>query len=771
MAPELLAKTSMRVNAVRYSQIQSWLVARPIITAAAMVCLLLLVGCGPQSGETPINSPYARGAETENVMYTAFAQRSPKFLDPARSYSTDETPFTYNIYEPLYGYHYLKRPYELIPRAARAVAEPNFFNAQGEPLPADTPEPQIAESVYDIPIKPGIMFAPHPVFARGTDGQFSYWPMSIEALADKFAISDFKQTGTRELTAYDFVYAIRRLASPRVASPIFSTLAEHVVGMQEYGKRLREIDVDIRKQAPAGTRDLPWLDLRDTGFSGVEALDAYTLRIRVKGFYPQFKYWLAMTFVAPIPWEADRFYSQPGMAKQNLSLNNWPVGTGPYMMGESIQNRRHVLVRNPNFRGEPYPCEGEPGDRAAGLLADCGKMTPFIDRIVFTMEKESIPLQGKFMQGYYDIPQVDRGDTGVAMLVAASDSTEKAALYAQHGIQLPTTVEAQSRYFGFNWKDPVVGMGDTPEQQVRNRKLRQALSIAFNWEEFVAIFENDQAQVAYGPVPPGILGYQAGVEGVNRVVYDLKDDKPVRKSLSEARRLLAEAGYPDGRDEKTGQPLVLYFDSTGGPGGSSPMLDWMRRQFGHLGVQLDIRSTDYNRFQDKMARGVAQMFMWGWVADYPDAENFLFLLYGPNIKAEKGGENASNYVNPAYDVLFEKMRDLPDGPEKEQVIAQMTQILQEDAPWMFGVFPKSGGAFQQWVGNAKPTQMVRNVLQFMKIDSALRVQKINVWNPPVWWPLGLLLALLGLVVWPAWRALRKQDRQTAFGDITLGDKK
>ena len=771
MAPELLAKTSMRVNAVRHSQIQSLLVARPIIAAAAMVCLLLLVGCGPQSGETPINSPYARGAETENVMYTAFAQRSPKFLDPARSYSTDETPFTYNIYEPLYGYHYLKRPYELIPRAARAVAEPNFFNAQGEPLPADTPVPQIAESVYDIPITPGIKFAPHPVFARGTDGQFSYWPMPAEALADKFAISDFKQTGTRELTAYDFVYAIRRLASPRVASPIFSTLAEHVVGMQEYGKRLREIDVDIRKQAPAGTRDLPWLDLRDTGFSGVEALDAYTLRIRVKGFYPQFKYWLAMTFVAPIPWEADRFYSQPGMAKQNLSLNNWPVGTGPYMMGESIQNRRHVLVRNPNFRGEPYPCEGEPGDRAAGLLADCGKMTPFIDRIVFTMEKESIPLQGKFMQGYYDIPQVDRGDTGVAMLVAASDSTEKAALYAQHGIQLPTTVEAQSRYFGFNWKDPVVGMGDTPEQQVRNRKLRQALSIAFNWEEFVAIFENDQAQVAYGPVPPGILGYQAGVEGVNRVVYDLKDDKPVRKSLSEARRLLAEAGYPDGRDEKTGQPLVLYFDSTGGPGGSSPMLDWMRRQFGHLGVQLDIRSTDYNRFQDKMARGVAQMFMWGWVADYPDAENFLFLLYGPNIKAEKGGENASNYVNPAYDALFEKMRDLPDGPEKEQVIAQMTQILQDDAPWMFGVFPKSGGAFQQWVGNAKPTQMVRNVLQFMKIDSALRVQKINVWNPPVWWPLGLLLALLGLVVWPAWRALRKQDRQTAFGDVTLGDKK
>ena len=730
----------------------------------AIACCAVLAGCGPQGIDSPINSPYAAGAETKNVLYTAFTQRSPKYLDPARSYSTDETPYTYNIYEPLYGYHYLKRPYELIPRTALEVAEPTYVDKQGNKLAADAAPKDIAESVYDIPLRKGIQYQPHPVFARQSDGRYSYWPLTPEQLAEKFAISDFAQQGTRELNAHDYVYAIRRLASPRVASPIFSTLAQHVVGMKEYGGRLREIDTALRKDVPLGSRDLPWLDLRSFGFSGVEALDEHTLRIRVKGLYPQFKYWLAMTFVAPIPWEADRFYSQPGMAQRNLTLNNWPVGTGPYMLTESLQNRRHVLSRNPNFRGEPYPCEGEPADRAKGLLADCGKMTPFIDRIVFNIEKESIPLQGKFMQGYYDIPQVDRGDTGVAMLVAASDSTEKAALYAKHGIQLPTTVEAQMQYFGFNWRDPVVGRGDTPEQQVRNRKLRQALSIAFNWEEFVAIFQNDQAQVAYGPVPPGILGYQSGVTGINPVVYDIIDGKAKRKSLDQARRLLAEAGYPNGRHATTGEPLVLYFDSASGAGGSSPTLDWMRRQFAQIGVQLDIRSTDYNRFQEKMARGVAQMYMWGWVADYPDAENFLFLLYGPNVKAEKGGENASNYVNADYDALFEKMRDLPDGPEKEQLIAQMTKIVQEDAPWMFGLFPKSGGAFQQWVGNAKPTQMVRNTLQYMKIDSDLRSKKIAEWNPPVWWPLLVLLSLLGLLIWPAWRALRYQAQQNAMGD-------
>jgi ABC-type transport system substrate-binding protein len=737
--------------------------SRPMWFTGLVVALgLSLTACQPDSTPSPINSPYVTGALSENALYTAFSQRSPKYLDPARSYSTDETPYTYNIYEPLYGYHYLKRPYELIPRTAVAVASPHFLDKQGQPLPADAPAQDIAESIYDIPIKPGILFQPHPAFARLPDGRFTYFPLAPDALSDKFELTDFVANGSRELTAYDYVYALRRLASPRVASPIFATLAQHIVGFDAYGQRLGEVDAQLRKGLAPGAIDLPWLDLREHGFIGVQALDAHTLRIRVKGLYPQFKYWLAMTFVAPVPWEADRFYAQAGMAQHNLSLNNWPVGTGPYMLTESIPNRRHVLSRNPNFRGEPYPCEGEASDREAGLLKDCGQLTPFIDKIVFNIEKESIPLQGKFLQGYYDIPQVDRGDTGVAMLVAASDSADKAALYSQHGIQLPTTVEAQSQYFGFNWKDPVVGEGDTPEQKLRNRKLRQALSIVFNWEEYVAIFQDNQAQVAYGPVPPGILGYQPLPEGYNPVVYDLKQGQPVRKFLDQAKALLAQAGYPNGRDAKTGEPLVLYFDSTA-TGGSSPQLDWMRRQFGLLGIQLDIRATDYNRFQDKMARGVAQMYMWGWVADYPDAENFLFLLYGPNVKAGKGGENASNYVNPEYDVLFEKMRDLPDGQEKEKIIASMTRIVQEDSPWMFGVFPKSGGAFQQWVGNAKPTQMVRNTLQFMKIDPVLRKQKTDEWNPPVWWPFWLLLLVLVAGTWPAWRALRRQDRQTAFG--------
>lgn len=724
-------------------------VARGLMRLLAVSLVLWVAACSNE----PVNSPYPREDAARNVLHTAFTQRSPKYLDPASSYSTDETPFTYSIYEPLYAYDYLKRPYQLIPKAAVEVAQPVYYDKDGRELPPDVAGEEVAVSVYDVPIRPGIMYQPHPAFAQDAEGRALYWPLQPEEIKGRYAITDFPETGTRELVADDYVYAFRRLASPRVVSPIFGVMAEHVVGMREYGERLKALDA-ADPDTPAGQR--PWLDLREHGFEGVEAIDPHTLRIRVIGKYPQFRYWLAMTFTAPIPWEADRFYSQPGMAEHGLSLNTWPVGTGPYMMVESIINRRHVLQRNPNFRGEPYPCEGEPGDKEAGLLADCGQMTPFVDTVVFHLEKESVPLMGKFIQGYYDIPEVGRGDYGAAMQVAASDSAEKAALYADHGIQIHTTTEAQVFYLGFNWMDPVVGQGDTPEQQERNRKLRQALSIAFDWEQFIAIFLNDQGTPAHGPVPPGILGHQPLPEGVNTQVYTMEDGRPKRRSLDDARQLLAEAGYPGGRDAETGRPLILHFDSAGGMG-SSPMLDWMRRQMAALNIQLEVRATDYNRFQDKMRNGSAQMFMWGWVADYPDAENFLFLLYGPNAKAQGGGENASNYRNEEFDRLFEEMRFLDDGPQKEALVRRMVEIVQHDAPWMFGYYPASGGAYQAWVGNAKPSQMVRNTLQYYRLDPALRAESVQKWNRPVWWPLLLVLAGVLASVWLAWRQVRRRE--------------
>src|SRR5690606_40814249 len=134
-----------------------------------------------------------------------------------------------------------------------------------------------------------------------------------------------------------------------------------------------------------------------------------------------------------------------------------------------------------------------------------------------------------------------------AIQVAAGLPPQIADLHPDRALQLLTSTEAQIYYLGFNWLDPVVGGGDTPEQAAKNRKLRQAISIAFDWEQYIQIFLNDQGQVAHGPVPPNIPGYQAPPQGANLSVYKVDGGRVVRRPLEEAKKLLAEAGYPNGR--------------------------------------------------------------------------------------------------------------------------------------------------------------------------------------------------------------------------------
>lgn len=716
------------------------------------------------------NNPYPADAAEQNTLYTAFNERSPRYLDPTSSYSSNETPFTYQIYEPLYGYHYLKRPYTLIPKVATQVVTPRYVDKSGKDLPPDAPAEAIVESVYDIPIKHGIRFAPHPAFAKDAQGHYLYHHLSESDLGEKRSPWQFAQQGTRELTADDYVYAIKRQATTRTAAPVFGLFAEYVVGLKDYGDLVKAEDKKLRVDLSPTARDKPFLDFRRWPLAGAQALDKYTLRIRIKGKYPQWKYWMAMTFLAPIPWEADAFYAQTGMASRGLSLNVWPVGTGPYMMAEYVQDRRHVLKRNPNYRGEPYPCEGMPQDKAEGRLADCGKRMPFVDTIVFNMEKEAVPQDAKFRQGYLDVPEFDQMSYGNAYRIQKEDSDRVRKEFNEKGILLPRNVDLSSSYMGFNWLDPVVGQGDTPEQRVKNRKLRQALSIALDWDEFNRIFPKAAGEVAQGPLPGGVFGSRHGTRGgMNPVTHKWMNGAAVRRSIDDAKQLLSEAGYPNGRDAKSGKPLVLYYDY-GRPASpeSKPTLDWTTKQFAKLGIQLEIRATDYNQFQDKVRRGKHQLFTWAWLADYPDAENFLFLLYGPGAKSVHDGENAANYQNPDYDKLYSQLRFMDDGPAKQAVIDRMVRILQEDAPWSWGYFPYASGAYQRWVLNGKPSIMVRDQGQYYRLNIADRVHSLKAWNAPNYWPLVLLGALIvGMGVW-AVRVFRARERETALPARTHG---
>ncbi|MCP5277340.1 MAG: ABC transporter substrate-binding protein [Thiobacillus sp.] len=697
--------------------------------------LLLLLAAFLSACSGPSNSPYPGGLAGQSVLFSAFSER-PKHLDPARSYSENEYVFIGNIYEPALQYHFLKRPYELEPLTLEAMPRVRHLDAQGREVAADNPA--LAFTEYELRLKPGIRYQPHPAFARKPDGTPRYIPMDpveLEAI-DRF--DQFLETDTRELQAADYVFQIRRLADPRVQSPLLGLMAEYIVGLKEFS-------LAIAAEAKQVPRD-GFIDLDRFELPGAQVVDKYTWRIRIRGKYPQFQYWLAMPFFAPVPKEAERFYRQPGMAEKNFTLDWQPVGTGAYYLAENDPNRVMRLARNPHYHDDFFPAGHQ----------DAGRRLPMVDQVVYSLEKEDVPYWNKFLQGYYDASGVSSDSFDQAIRIGADGTPDLTPDMRERGIQLTTTVRASNWYLGFNMMDATVG-----GVAERNRKLRQAISIALDYEEFISIFLNGRGVPGQGPLPPGIYGQRDGEEGINPVVYTWDGRQPRRRPLAEAQALLAQAGYPGGREAATGQPLTLYFDTMASGPEAKSRLDWYRKQFARLGIQLVVRSTDYNRFQDKMLKGNAQLFEWGWNADYPDPENFFFLLYGPNKKVGSNGENAANYENSAFDRLFERMKEMENGPERQVVIDQMVRITREDAPWVFAFYPKSFGLRHGWVANAEPNLMAHNQLKYRRVDGAARAAYQAAWNRPVWWPLALTVALLAAVIWPAVAAYRKRLKATA----------
>ncbi len=512
---------------------------------------------------------------------------------------------------------------------------------------------------------------------------------------------------------------IKRLADPNVQSPIAGLMSSHIVGFKE----------TLENRAP---------------LSGVKVIDHYHYQIKIYGYYPQFKYWLAMIFFAPMPAEAVAFYQQPGIAERNITLDWYPIGTGPYMLTQNNPNHEIILQRNPNFHPEFYPTIGAPGDAEKGYLAASGKKLPFVERFIFTMDKESIPRWNKFLQGYYDRSGISAESFAQAIHLSQQGQAHLTPFLLKKHMLLSTTINPDIFYIAFNMLDPVVG-----GYSEKADKLRQAISIALNQEEYINLFLNGRGFPAQGPLPPGIFGYEPLPAGLNPWVYQWQNNHPLRRPLSDALQLMAEAGYPKGIDPKTKRPLLLNYDvTTTGGSEENAEFNWIRKQFSKLGIAVNIRATLYNRFQDKVQSGGVQIFSWGWTADYPDPENFLFLLYGPNGIVKSGGENTSNYQNAAVDRLFRSIAVLPNGALRQQQIDELVEIVRKESPWEWGFNPIYFTINQSWVGPNKPNAMAYNTLKYLQIDGKLREKLQKQWNHPVVWPIWLLIILIVLLCIP-----------------------
>ncbi|MEM8561400.1 MAG: ABC transporter substrate-binding protein [Pseudomonadota bacterium] len=708
------------------------------------VLALLLVGC-----DGPWNNPNPQYDDDLVVYQSVISPRPPKHLDPAKSYASDESLFLMQIYEPPMGYHYLKRPYELIPLSVEAFPDVTYLDVEGNEV--EEGSESIAYTRYTLTVREDERYQPHPAFALTEEGEPLYLFDSAAEGARYKQVPDFPITGSRPVHANDYAYAIKRLADPELGSPMLGFMGRYIVGMGEFSEQVGGIPRD------------GWLNLDEFDMAGLEVLDERTLRITINGQYPQFVYWLAMHFFSPIAPEVDRFYHNPGFKERNLTLDWWPVGSGPFMMVVNDPNSEIVLERNPNFREDFFPEEGEDGDEEAGFLVDAGKRVPFIDRAVFRIEKESLPLWTKFTQGYYDRSgEVHANTNGVfdQAFNVGPDGLEISAELVERGITMSPDVKPGIYYYGFNMRDPVVG-GYTEEK----RKLRQALQIAFNTEEYLNIFYKGNGIPAQTPIPPGIPGFLEGEAGINPYVYDWVDGEPQRKSLDYARQLLAEAGYPNGRDARTGEPLKIFIDVQS-QAVSNTSMNWMDRVFGELGVQVEYRPADWNRTREKLLTGNTQIYSHGWLADYPDPENFLFLLYGPEspLECECDGANNSNYANEAFDEVFRKIRILPPGPERDKLVAEAVEHFRRDAVWLYAFYPKATFLNNSWVHNNKRHGISKATLKYTRIDADERARRQVDWNQPVKWPLYAGGALVAGLIAPGVVAYRRRQKATAHRD-------
>ena len=288
--------------------------------------MALIVGaCSDGAWNNPYPSDSQESGNSENVIYSSFSER-PKRLDPVSSYSSNEYQFIAQIYEPPLQYHYLLRPYTLVPLTASQLPEVRYFG-ENEVLVDENAVESIKYSEYTIKIKQGIQFQPHPSFATNDQGDLINLNLTEKDLEGIHILSDFQATGSRELTAEDYVYQIKRVASPYLHSPIAGVMRDYIVGFDEFRKKASEVYPDPNEG---------WHDLRGIKLEGVKVIDRYTYSIRIKGKYPQLVYWMAMPFFAPMSWEAEKFYAQEGMEERNISLNWYPVGTGPFMLNDIL---------------------------------------------------------------------------------------------------------------------------------------------------------------------------------------------------------------------------------------------------------------------------------------------------------------------------------------------------------------------------------------------------------------------------------------------------
>jgi oligopeptide transport system substrate-binding protein len=541
--------------------------------------------------------PWVLAADMNKVVRYVFPAGEEGF-DPAAAHDLYSGTVEQAIFETLLTYDYLARPSKLAPLTAEAL-------------------PQITDNgrTYTVRIKKGIFFTADPAF-KGAQ---------------------------RELVAEDYVYSLKRLMDPAIRSPWAWLLEGKVVGLDELAEKAKQ---------PGGKFDY------DTKVAGLEAIDRYTLRIRLKQPDYNLSYVLAHEPTSAVAREVVAAYRDEG----GRIMSN-PVGTGPYKLAKWIRSSKIFLEANPGFRGFTWDFKagGDPED--ARIVAEMkGKRMPQIGRVEISIMEEDQSRLLAFQNGELDLMNME-GPLAPKVLNGGTLTPDMQT----KGVRLSRFVDPEISYHYWNMMDPVVG-GLAKEKIA----LRRAMAMAYPVEEEIRVVRNNQAVEAQYPIPPGVVGHDPAYR--SSVKYD----------PAAANALLDKFGYKRGADGwrtlPDGKPLVIRYASR--PDSLGRQMDEMwKKAFDAIGIRMEVQKEKFAELLKLEKQCKLQMRSASWIADYPDADNFMQLLYGKNVYQSN---NACAKI-PEYDKLYEQSIRIPAGPERDRLYHEMTRVIEAYAPWRLDI--------------------------------------------------------------------------------------
>jgi ABC-type transport system substrate-binding protein len=445
----------------------------------------------------------------------------------------------------------------------------------------------------------------------------------------------------RELTADDVAYSIKRHMDPKNRSYWQWLVDGKIVGLDELAQKAKA----------AGSK----FDY-DAKVPGLEVVDRYTLRIRLTRTDYNFAYILAMPAMSIVAREVVDGYAE--------DTNAHPVGSGPYMLTRWVRGSKISLEANPSYHGFVWSFQPGTDPRDKDIVtAMKGRKMPIIGRIEISVIEEEQSRWLAFQRGELDILLLPGTFAPVAM-----PGNKLSPELARRGVTINQLIDPEITYTFFNMRDPVVG-GFAREKVA----LRRAIVMSYDTAEEIRVVRKDQAVEVQSPVPQDVAGFDP--EYRSGVAFD----------PAAANALLDKFGYRRGKDGlrtlPDGAPLVIKRWSRSGDSEARELDDLWLKSLTRIGLRVETVTT---KFADliKVARQCQPMMAnAAWIADYPDADNFMQLLSSANI----GQSNYACYSSPDYDRLYLASRQLPDSAERNAIYREMNRRLEADTVWKLGV--------------------------------------------------------------------------------------